>query len=339
MIPVYFPHTYIPQTIMAAVQTCFSPVAVYQPSRRGIPPVMHEWERKGMIELFAPPEGAGDKLALLLRDFRQWAALHGGQHRTGFDYFRSRMGKVPFFDETSVAQIRADIKDVETSGPSAAETRFFSARVFLSIAQEMDSETESLAMDLRRHDEIQKKLFSELTGKAASASQPTGPVANGAGAQLDYMIEERLMAWWLLANGVADQADANLSGIFVTASRPAVDSLIDKGADAVKIFSTDDLPGAGNSSEAHNAWRRAFLDQLRLLVQADQAVDTTTGIEWPTIPEKDGAARPVTLTVFLIPEASPDVFFHKTIGQAESVVTDQAPVARPNNTILALVEA
>jgi hypothetical protein len=338
MIPVYFPHTYIPETIMAGVHACFSPVAVYQPSRRATPSVMDEWEQKGLIKLHAPHAGDGDRLALLLKDFRQWAALHGGQHRTGFDYFRSRIGKVPFFDETSVAQIRADIKDFETSGMSAAGTRFFNARIFLSIAQEMDLETESLVMDLRRHDQIQQKLFSELTGNAASAPQPTGPVATRAMDQLDYMIRERLMAWWLLADGVAEQAAKNLSGIFVTASRSVVDHIIDLATDAVRIFSVEGIPGSGNRSQTLSAWRRAILDRLQLLVQSDQALEAATAIDWPTIPENDGALHQVTLTVFLIPGESPEVFFHKTIGRRTSADQDQASAARPKNTVVALTE-
>ena len=50
MTPIYFPHTYIPRSIMAALHTCFSPVVCYQPSSRGIPPAMREWEQQGWLE-------------------------------------------------------------------------------------------------------------------------------------------------------------------------------------------------------------------------------------------------------------------------------------------------
>ena len=108
--------------------------------------------------------------------------------------------------------------------------------------------------------------------------------------------------------------------------------------DAVSILTMEDIPGVGNSSLAHDAWRRALLERLQLLVQADQPLETTTGIEWPTIPENGGTADRLSLTVFLIPGESPDVFLHKAIGRPASAVKNQAPAARPQNTVAALIE-
>jgi len=340
MIPIYYPQTYIPEATMAAVQTCFSPVTVYQPSRRHIPPAMHEWEQGDLIELHVPPKGDGDRLDLLLKDYRKWAAMHGGRHRTGFDYLRTHMGKVPFFDETSVAQIRADIRRGGISSESAPVTRFFSARVFLSIAQEMDMAAEALAIDMRRHDEFEKKLFKELTGDGSPAAQPTSFGATGTGMQQDYMIQERLLAWWLLVVGDAEKADTNLSGIFVTTSRPAVDHSIDEMADAVKMFTMKDIPVVDHKLQALENWRRQLIKQLQLVAGSNHALETATGLDWPTFPKIDGAAQRLKLTVFLLSGKSPGALFQKAVGvQTDSLMNDQVPASEPANTVVALIEA
>ena len=338
MRPIYYPQTYIPVASMAAIQTCFSPVVVYQPSRRDVPTVMREWEQGELIELIVPPKGDGDRLALVLKDYRNWAAMHGGQHRTGFDYFRSHMGKVPYFDETSVAQIRVDIKRGGIPRESASVSRFFSARVFLSIAQEMDMGAESLATDMLRHDEFEKKLFRELNG-GAPAPQPASPVATDSGMQQDYMIQERLRAWWLLVAGVAESADTNLSGIFVTTSRPAVDLSVDVMADAVKMFTMEDIPLVGNNPQVLKNWRRQLLDRLQLVTRGNHALEKATGIDWPMVPKLDDAAQRLKLTAFLIAGKSPRALFHKTVGlQTDSLKKDQTLGSEPENTIIVLIE-
>ena len=339
MIPIYFPHTYIPESILAVVHTCFSPVAVYQPSRGEIPSVLREWHEAERIELHAPPDGDEDRLAPVLSDFRQWAALHGGQRQSSLDYFKSRMGRVPFFDETSVAQIRADIRGRGIPSEPDAGDRFFVARVFLRIAQEMDMEAESLAIDLRRHDEFENKLYRDLAGNGSPLQQPTNPIAVNTGTQRNYMIPERLLAWWLLVEGTAEQTAANSSGIFVTTSRTALEHSVEMTDQVRKIFTMVEGPTVGNSSEALLSWRRDLLDRLLQLVGSDQASQAVDNMEWPVAPATSETAPRVKLTLFLIPGTSPAALFRKTAGgQPDAPVNDHAMAPGPQNTVIALIE-
>ena len=159
MTPIYFPHTYIPETVVKAVHSFFSPFTLCTPSPGLVPQAMREWQQNGLVEILVPSNGDEEKLSLLLKDFHNWATLHGDGHHSGFDYFRSRMGVEPFFDDTSVTQILADIKREPPNDVASSEARYFSARVFLSIAQEMDAETDALAVDMQRHHELEKKAF------------------------------------------------------------------------------------------------------------------------------------------------------------------------------------
>ena len=339
MVPIYFPHTFIPETVMEAVQTCFSPFAVYQPSQRDVPPSMIEWQQKGWIEMHGPPKSDDGKLSLVLKDFSNWAALHGGDHHRGFDYFRSRLGQVPFFDENSVTRIRADIKrGAPLNDTPAGGSRFFGARVFLSIAQQMDAAADSLSTDLRRHEEFEKKLFSELTGDAKPAPPISGPAVTDTGAHMDHMIQERLMAWWLFVSGIAEQTERCLPGIYVTTNRPALDSLIDLTTDAVKIITLEDIPVVGWNAGAFKAWRHEILDRLLLLMQADSALEMITGIDWPAVPEKDNMTTHLTLSLYLISGQSPGTFFNHTIIQTDSSAHDQWPAVQPKSTVLALID-
>jgi hypothetical protein len=104
MIPIFFPHTYLSCPVMEAVQACFSPVVLYQPSAMGIPPPLREWEKTGQVDLRVPVPAEEEKLASLLTDFRNWAAL---------GLFQNTQGQVAVF--------RRDIRRVDPGGHKGEE--------------------------------------------------------------------------------------------------------------------------------------------------------------------------------------------------------------------------
>ncbi len=321
---------------MAALHTCFSPVVCYQPYSRGIPPAMREWEQEGWLELRSPLQNEGVTTAL--REFRSWTGMQGGRDRAGFDYLRSHMDKVPFFDDSSVAQIQADIRGTSSAAGSASVSRFFNACVFLGIAQEMDSEAEALALDLQRHNNLERKLFSELTGAVASVPPPTRRETTGMHAHLDHMFRERLKAWWVLAASLVERAADEFSRIFISASRPVVDHLIDNSTGSVELVSMKKIPVAGSDSAVRDTWRRALLGRLRAVALADQPKDELAGIDWPAIPEENEPFSMMNLSIFLFPGMSPAALFHGATGRTGISVPDRSPAASSKNTLMVLIE-
>ena len=113
MTPIYFPHTYVTRPVMEAVQACFSPVVLYQPSAADIPPPLREWEKTGQVELRVPVPTEEEKLASLLTDFRNWAALHRDKTRHRSGIFQDTQGQVAVF--------RRDIRRLDPGGHKGEE--------------------------------------------------------------------------------------------------------------------------------------------------------------------------------------------------------------------------
>ena len=338
MTPIYFPHTYIPETVVKAVYSYFRPFTVYTPSQGIVPQSMCEWQQKGLIEILVPSNGEGERLLLLLKDFHNWATLHGHDHFSGFDYFKSQMDVVPFFDDTSVTQILADIKSETSNDTATSEARYFSARFFLSIAQEMDAKNDSLAIDMRRHQDLEKKLFSELTGDDDPASSQIGPVVSDTSARMDYMMAERLNAWWLLVSGVTKQNGGYLPAVFITTSRPAIDYLMDVTPEAQKIITLEGGPAVVLNEGMDKYWNGELRERLRLLASTEPNLEIISNMDWPAAPKYDHKTTQLKLTIYLIPGKSPSVFFNSTICQTGISDDERETSSRTQNTVLALIE-
>ena len=108
MTPIYFPHTYLSRPVMEAVQACFRPVVLYQPTAMDIPPPLREWEKTGQVELRVPVSAEEEKLASLLTDFRNWAALHRDKRGIDLCLFQDTQGQVAVF--------RRDIRRLDPGG-------------------------------------------------------------------------------------------------------------------------------------------------------------------------------------------------------------------------------
>ena len=338
MTPIYFPHTYVARPVMEAVQACFSPVVLYQPSAGDIPPPLREWEKTGQVVLRVPVPAEEEKLASLLTDYRNWAALHRDKRGIDLAYFRTRKDRWPFFDETSGAWILADIKGKSRSETRSYETRLLNARLLLRIAQEMDVQNDSLVTDLQRAAEMEQTLFRHLRGDEAIPRQETGAqrVAPGEGA--DYMLKERIGAWALLAVADAVQRGPKASGIFVTASRSVVEYLTESGALAVKVLEAAGLPLDSGRSEGLESWRRGLLERLIGLTHSEQAVEAADKLTWPPVPTAEGPAGGATLRVYLFPGQSPGSLLQGSFPPSDEPGTEGDLGTRLKNTVVAWIE-
>ena len=127
-----FPYTYVNTVTLKAFYACFESVSVLQPSRLGDAIPDRQWIDNGFVHLQVPVESDTIVLNRKLAEYRNWLDLHqGGQ----MDFFKMTNDQVPFFSESSVAQIRADIREKRKAEP---EAYLFRARLFLQLAQEFD---------------------------------------------------------------------------------------------------------------------------------------------------------------------------------------------------------
>ena len=338
MTPIYFPHTYVTRSVMEDVQACFSPVVLYQPCAADIPPLLREWEKRGQVELRVPVPTEEEKLATLLTDFRNWAALHRDKRGIDLAYFKTRNDRWPFFDETSSAWILADIKGKRLAETPPYETRLLTARLLLRIAQEMDVQNDSLVTDLQRAAEMEQTLFRHLRGDEALPRQETGALRVAPGEGADYMLKERIGAWSLLAVADAVQRGPKASGIFVTASRSVVEYLTESGALAVKVLEADGVPVDSGRPEGLESWRRGLLERLSGLVHDEQAVEAADKLTWPPVPTVEGSADGATLRVYLFPGQSPGTLLQGSFPPSDEPGVEGDLDTRLKNTVVACIE-
>ncbi|MFZ0612711.1 MAG: hypothetical protein WAM73_10765 [Desulfobacterales bacterium] len=338
MIPIYFPHTFLTRPAREAIFSCFSKVAVYQPGAGDIVPVLREIEKTGRIELRVPIAADEEKLASLLTDFRNWAALHRDKRGIDSAYIKTRRNTVPFFDDTSGAHILADIKGGGPSAPPTSAMRLLNARLLLRIAQEMDVQNDSLETDLRRSAELERSLFAHLRGGETNLRPGTALGSVGGTGGADYMIEERVGAWALLAAADAGQRGPDAAGIFVTASGSVLDYVTERQPMAVKIFETAGVPVTSGESEVLEKWRQELLPCLVELAVAERAVDAAERLRWPPVPVVEGPAGWATLKVYLLAGQSPGAFLRGLSSPPVDPAGAGEPDARLKNTVVAAVE-
>ena len=163
MIPIVFPHTYLSSRMMQILAVVFDRLGVYLPSDLDVPEQMQRRADSGLLVLRVPAAGDAAQLADVLKAFDSWAALQGGGPGFDVQLLKAYHSQPPFLDAPFAAQIRTDIQQGLTASSSDTAGRvvepdpLFSARVFLSIAQQLDAQADTLdrdfaAVDARRQD-------------------------------------------------------------------------------------------------------------------------------------------------------------------------------------------
>ena len=142
MKPIYFPFTFIPNQVIEALTVCFKQTVLYQISKKHVTEKMLGSIKRDGIDIRIPVQGEEEKLDLILRDFRTWADHHQGGE---LSIFKTRAHTTPFFEESSSAQIMAEIKNRSAEHLRQNKTEAaMHARIFLLLAQEYDQQNHKL---------------------------------------------------------------------------------------------------------------------------------------------------------------------------------------------------
>jgi hypothetical protein len=329
MKPVYFPFTYINASAMKALVSCFGKCILYQPSRRSIPEKMKKWEAGGLLDIRVPIEGDEDRLDAVSGEFLTWAR---GRQDSDIALWKALGDRIPFFDESSVSQIRSDVekrakRDRVQTGSSILSSsissdrasdvspekknrdRLFSQRVFLLFAQEFDMKHDEIDRDIRFVQQREKALFLNLSGEKEaheSPLQPDGPFVREL--PNSYMISKRLEAWSHLM-----RVDRQASPLMVTGNRSVWDHVMDGAPDSeligrFEIIPVDVIP----ASIPKDGLRKQRSDSLlRYLEKLAQDKPSEPPEDLNRVPFDSEPTAKVSLTISLIPNASPTEFFDR----------------------------
>ncbi|NQT10715.1 MAG: hypothetical protein HQ573_06050 [Desulfobacteraceae bacterium] len=334
MKPIYFPFTCIFDLSAEMISAIFGQTVIYRPSSNNPPEMMQELAKREALDIRIPVKKDENKLNAILKDYKSWLNLHLGDKRGMTAFFKTQADKIPFFDDTITAQIRADIrKKTQQKQPEAKPDPLFNARIFLCIAQEFDTQNWEINQKLFMVDKMQQNLIENIKGEIDSSyienaennlPESYEPESYDQGA---YMTAERIKAWALLM-----QHDQQESGLFITNSSSAFEHLIDKASQAEIIVGFDSMPLQKNSIEKADKWRDNFMKQLEIIARNPWPTSTDKIVKPPFTKNSDAK---VSLTIAVVPGETPHEFFAGCCGYNPPESKEKSQF---QNTLLGLVD-
>ena len=339
MKPIYFPFTCISDLSGEIIPAIFGQIVLYRPSSQNLSKIMQKLAKREALDIRMPVKKDESKLNAALKDYKSWLNLHLGDKRGMTAFFKTHADKIPFFDDTITAQIRADIKKkTQQKQPETKPDTLFNARIFLSIAQEFDTQNWEINQKLFMVNEMQQNLIENIKGEIDSSyienaennlhesyePESYEPEFYDQGA---YMTAERITAWALLV-----QHDQQESGLFVTDSKSAFEYLIDKASQTEIIVGFDSMPLQKNSAGKADKWRDNFMKELEIIAKNPWPTSTDK-IAGPPFTKNSDAK--VLLTLAIVPGKTPHEFFAGCCGYNYSESKEKSQF---QNTLLGLVE-
>lgn len=306
---ILFPNTYISEAFCEAVRTCFQSLRIYQPIRRKIPFQLQVLSQKGLIDILIPAEDDDKKIENCVKDYRNWTELHQGGV---LEYLKLKKGSIPFFDDTATAQIRADIKR-GVRAPEALNP-LFNARVFLSIAQEYDLQSEEIARKLVSMNQAERKLFMNLTGEPENSTRSVlRPQSEEEMGSVGYMMPPRILAWAQLFLQDVPVDPAQAPTVFVTIHREALEFLMEQAPVGEPLFKVSSLPVIKPLSPGYDDWQKTFGRIINALPEnaGEMAAELVAGL-----PGINPANPKINLTLYRIAGEPPPVFFARCVERS-----------------------
>jgi len=333
MNPIYFPFTYVSQSAASRLAACFSKIIVYQVSDSLLPGELKHMRDSDVVEIRVPVTGDEKKIQTTLKAYKNWANLHDGGTMA---FLKTQANLIPFYSDTSISKIRTDIKKRIQSNPLHQNTavkpldHLFIARLFLAVAQEYDIHHLNIDQDLVLLEEMEQVVFSNLKGDPADSDQVlsrhTTTVKQESGG---YMTGERINAWTMLLF-----KDREASGVYITGSQPVFSHLKEQSSDAKPILSIDSIPVCPGQAAVLEKWKSRLMGILDQLAKDPKA---TASISIPAMPNHIHGEKTVSLTVYLIPGASPQEYFGRFVESVD-FQPDKLLVPQYSNTVIGLVE-
>jgi len=317
MKPIYFPFTYISKPVAEAIYACFGKTIVYQPSGKNIPEEIRKLVERGVLDIRMsgnPKKKDEERLSAILKEYNAWANLHQGSRGIQLDFFKAVKNKIPFFDDSSTSQIKANIKGI-TDGNRVGKKPdpVFNARIFLSIAQNFDMQNDKIVQDIASFETARKDLIKNLKGEGR-----TSPLVHGYKdefkainlADYDYMIQERIEAWTSLVCCDPMQYREEKSGLFVTSSRQAIDHLLEKTPEIENVFSIDKIPVVENQVKKSTKWSKDLMEHLEIVSESSRPLKCDN---FNIVSDDQKCETKASLSLYLVPGTSPLEYFSRFI--------------------------
>ncbi|MFO7667975.1 MAG: hypothetical protein R6V76_15290 [Desulfobacterales bacterium] len=305
MKPVYFPFTYINDSVARDLYSCFGQITVYQPGAHDIPENMQRLADEGLLDLKVPVSGDESRLEALIREYREWGELH---QKSDTAFLKAIGEKVPFFDDTFTTELASQIKKIRDENNSKEKPDIlFNARLFLCLAQDYDLVQDGINRDLISVYEMEKKLLDGLTREdEVFFTKNTGSSLQAPDDSGKYKIKERIEAWtYLMSN------DIEMPEFFVTNNKDAFDYIIEKAGDLKKIIELSNVPFSPRSEITHK-WQEILSEQIEGLLKNDHFTVDEKIYNLPDVKEPENE---ISLKLYRIINKSRRDFINNILGQ------------------------
>ena len=218
MNPVYFPFTYIEESVAMKINSIFGRAIIYQPISSVIPESIRHLEKDGRIEIRVPVQGDEDRLIQFCTEFKEWGKLHQSEGVSLKTIFNKG-----FYNTSFAVQISTDISTTNKDEKPDLDPVFL-ARLFLFMAQDLDIQQSEVDQDLAASIDDELDLFKSMTGEDRALDVSKGSLFdNDAGA---YMTDQRMAAWVELM-----QKDEQAPSFLITTSKIAFNEIIADASD------------------------------------------------------------------------------------------------------------
>jgi len=332
MKPIFFPSTYVSDSIAQALTACFGQFIVYQPLAGKIPEQMRPWIDKGILDIRAPITEDQKELEAVVKNYLSWADLHFDGSGLKPPFLQTWKDAMPFFKASSPSQVVADIKEHVHGKPAAgAPESLLTARLFLYFAQEFDRQTQEVARDLQRHRQQEAELIRQLKMEEDSLTAEFQKEAvQIPDDSADYMVLDRLEAWTRIL-----LKDTDISGIFITHIPAVLQELLDKTPTAEKLLHFESIPTCTAMTAELSPWRQKLVSDLAHIVEHKWGPTAGRPSDQPGFP---AAANTVSLSVYLVPDQKPPDFFSRYVQIQPPDRDTSCPGGSFKNTLIGLIE-
>jgi hypothetical protein len=327
---VFFPFTFLTDSMVKACCRFFKKIVVIQATSDNIPRQMKIWQDAGLMNIRIPkPEDA--TISARLRDYRAWARDHQGGDISAFKYYKDT---IPFFDDTSIAQIKKNIRTAETgerrTSASAGSDRLPQARLFLQMAQEFDSQNLDIVRNLAAHEEKQRVLFEGLRGEGGAAPNPAETEASfPADGPFGYMLSDRLSAWAQVMPALEIFDD-----LFITTSRETIELALSGLLETEFRIHMQKIPGFTGDADVLAGVQAAFMDHLKMLSRTAPLQFHEKSVPQFSVENGDENA---SMELYTISGMSPPDFFSRFLPKNAAAPWGKKQHPHVKNTIVGFI--
>ncbi len=256
---IYFPHTVIPEPVLANLEHLVDSVEVLQPCRREVPEFMAAYAAKGFLSIYTVMADHKARLEAALQGFEAFAQTAGPGGDLVTRFVALSKGSPAPDDERVASQIVSAMKRGRAGTRRPPEDPAFEAALFLFMAQTYDLRNMEVQKDLKSAGDTQKKLFQSLTGEVPMDEKTDFP---GHDAPDDYMPRQRLAAWSNLFFNRRALQGMDKGPVWMTHSRPVVEHLLEEAPFSVQTVHLEATPGAPVPEGRQDPWKAAFQEAL-----------------------------------------------------------------------------